>query len=120
MIVTDEAALRCDMAQTYHIFDYRALPARQAALFAYGLPEDSRIRRKLSGTAISMETRLLALIADALQMLVWQNSRDAQRGRNRPHSVLAAITAEEQRTDGVGFESAEDFEAWRASMLTGE
>ena len=115
MIAKDEGALICDFAETYHIFDYRALPARRAALFAHGLGERSRIRRKLSGKGISVETQLLALVADELQVLIWQNSRDGVHGRNRPKSILSALMGE--TVESVGFVSAEEFEAWRASMI---
>ena len=47
MIETDESALICDFAETYHIYDYRALPVSYAATLAYGLRSDSRIRLKL-------------------------------------------------------------------------
>ena len=119
MIATDEAALRCDFAETYHILDHRALPARQAALFACGLPEGSRIVRKISGSKAAPETLLLALIADALRILIWQNTEDGHKGRNVPRSILDTLTGGSSGS-GLGFESAEEFEAWRASMMNGE
>lgn len=119
MIAADEAALRCDFLETYHIPDYRALPARQAALFACGLREDSRIMMRLSGVPVRAETMLLAVIADAVRYLVWQNTEDGHKGRNQPWSIRAVLTGG-SRSDGAGFDSAEDFEAWRASMLGGD
>lgn len=119
MIATDEGALRCDFAETYHILDHRALPARQAALFACGLPEGSRIVRKISGAKAPPETLLLALIADALRVLIWQNTEDGHKGRNVPRSILDQL-AGEKAGSGLGFESAEEFDAWRASMMNGE
>lgn len=116
MIAVDEAALRCDFLEIYHIMDYRTLPARQAALFACGLPERSRIVRKLTGAAAAPETLLLAVIADALRVLVWQNTRDGAEGRNQPRSIVEALTGPKETE---GFDSAEDFIAWRASMLDG-
>lgn len=118
MIATDEAALRCDFLETYHIPDYRALPARQAALFACGLRESSRIRQKLSGASVAPDILLLAAIADALRILVWQNTEDGHRGKNLPRSILETMTG--GRRGGVGFDTAEDFEAWRAKMIGGD
>lgn len=120
MIAVDEAALRCDFAETYHILDYRALPARQAALFACGLGEGSRIMRKLSGAPAGTEAVLLAMIADAVRILVWQNTEDGMKGRNQPRSILDTLTQRLAREGGRGFDSAEEFEAWRASMLGGD
>lgn len=119
MIVTDEAALRCDFMETYHIADYRALPARQAALFACGLREDSRIGMKMSGTPASAEIMLLAAIADAVRILYWQNTENGHKGRKQPRSILDLITGSREG-EGEGFDSAAAFEAWRAEMLREE
>ena len=120
MAAADEDALRCDMLETYHIFDWRALPARQAALFACGLPDSSRIKRRLSGAPVALETLLLAMIADAVRVLVWQRSQAAADGGSPPASIAEALTRPGKDRGGAGFDTAEEFEAWRASMLGGE
>ena len=48
MISVDRNALICDMAETYHIYDLRGLPARTLATLAFGLRADSRIKMRLS------------------------------------------------------------------------
>lgn len=121
MIAVDEPALICDFAEIYGILDYRELPARRAALLACGLGDRSRIARKISGAPAEPEIFLLAGIADALNLLVWQNTKDGRNGRNRPASILERIIRPEAGEDAAsGFESAEDFDAWRASMMGGE
>jgi len=120
MIATDESALECDFAETYHILDYRALPARRAGLFAQGLGPDSRIRRILSGRKISLETRLLSLAVDLLQILVWQNTDDGYNGRNPPKLITDELEGDGKQSSGVGFDSVEEFEAWRASLIGDE
>lgn len=109
----------CDFAQTYHILDYRALPARQAALLACGLDGGSRIMRKLSGVDETPEVLLLAAIADAVRIIAWQNTKDGVKGRNQPESLLSRI-CKAQGSEESGFDSAEEFEAWRARMIGGE
>ena len=118
MIAKNEDALICDFAETYHILDYRALPARQAARLACGLRQSSRIMQALSGAPADLETVLLALIADAARILVWQNTKDGVKGQNQPKSLLAILRGDVQT--GAGFDSAEAFEAWRASMIGGD
>ncbi|MBR6114278.1 MAG: hypothetical protein IKQ10_03755 [Oscillospiraceae bacterium] len=120
MIAVDETALRCDFLETYHIPDYRALPARQAALFACGLKENARIKLKLSGYPVSLDTMLLAVVADYLAILAWQNTENGAKNRKRPRSILDTLTGGKTTSEGEGFDSAEDFEAWRASMLGGD
>ena len=119
MIAVDEAALRCDFLETYHVFDFRALPARQAALFACGLRPDSRIKMKLAGSAAPQDTLLLAGILDALRILAWQNTEDGLNGRNFPVSVLDTLLQGDEPRESTGFDSPEEYEAWRSSM-TGE
>ena len=119
MVALDEAALICDFAQTYHILHYRELPARQAALLACGLPAESRIRLRLTGAKASLDTMLRAIIADQLRTLVWMKTEDGWKNRNRPPSIFAVLTGKEQR-NSVGFDSPEEFDAWRASMIGGD
>ena len=116
MIAADDAALRCDMMETYHIPDYRALPARQAALFACGLRDNSRIKMALAGAPATMEVLLLAGILDGVRWLCWANSQAAQDGAAPPSSVLDAILRKDEPRETVGFDTPEEFDAWSASM----
>lgn len=119
MIAEDEASVVCDFAETYHVLEYRELPARRAALLACGLGDGSRIKRKLLGIKVPMETLLLAKIVDAAQLLVWQNTRDGQEGRNQPASIAAALLEADRPKERTGFATAAEFDAWRAAMLNG-
>ena len=49
MIRFDEDALICDLAETYHIYDYRSLPVKLVATLSAGLRDDSRIKLKAAG-----------------------------------------------------------------------
>ena len=119
MIAVDEAALECDLMETYSIQDYRALPARRAALFAYGLRENSRIKKRLAGASVSLETMLLAVCADALNTLVWFQTEDGRSGENRPVSFARLLRGADEEDEAVGFDSPEDYDVWRASRLGG-
>lgn len=121
MIAVDEAALICDLAEVYHIMDYKALPARQAALFACGLGPDSRISRRLAGVSYPTTALLLARICDGINVLCWQNTENGREGVDPPASIFEAMTAAgQEREPGPGFDSPEDFEEWRAAMLRGD
>lgn len=110
----------CDFAQYYHILDMDALPMRIKATLAAGLPEESRSKLKASGSEAPVETMLLAIIADSLRLLVWQNTEDGHRGRNQPEKLSAALlpTGKEEK-ETQGFSSAEDFERARERLLRG-
>lgn len=114
MAAADEDALRCDFAQVYHILDYRRLPLRTAAVFACGLPEDSRILRILSGSRIGVDTGLLARIFDALAVLVWHDTKDGHAGRNPPPSLFEKLMNGGENEKPRAYASAADFRAaWR-------
>ena len=116
MIARNEPALECDFAETSHIYDYRELPPRRAALFAAGLPIDSRIKRELSGQKHPVETILLSHIADALQTLVWFKTKDGQRGTNRPKSILQEIMKDDEEKY-ISFDSPQAYEAARKQAM---
>ena len=119
MLSEDKDALICDLAETYGIYDYRALPASRLATLAVGLREDSRIKMRLMGVKAPKTDLLLAAMVDRLSMLLWMNSEDGKNGTNRPPSILSVILGTEQEDKAVeAFESDQDFEAaW--TQITG-
>lgn len=92
MINWDEDALVCDLAETYQIYDYKQLPLNQVAVFAYGLRDDSRIKQIMSDQIVPLETTLLANIVDRLSISLWLQTKDGQKGVNRPTSIAEMLT----------------------------
>ena len=118
MIQTDKSALICDLAETYHIYDYKKLPLTQVAIFAIGLKDDSRIKMKMSGQLVPMETLLLAGISDRLSVLLWRQTKDGQKGRNMPTMVLDSLTIKKSKdSDMIVFSSGEDYQKTRNEIL---
>lgn len=115
MIRVGEDALICDLAETYHVFDWRSLPVKTVVTLACGLDADSRIMMLLSGQRWKTSTIMQAAIVDRLSLLCWAQSKDAAKGRNRPKMILDAINAEQKKEPQKtkGFRSGEDFlKAW--------
>jgi len=125
MICVGEDELTCDLAEYYHIIDWRALveagqlkPSVLATL-SIGLCEDSRIKRKLSNRNISLTQMLLSVVADRLGVLIWQQTKDGHKNRNHPKSIYKALTGQEkQKEELMTFQTPEEFEAWNASKRT--
>ena len=117
MLSTDEGALICDFAETYHILDFRELPARRAALLACGLGSNARIRRALSGQRVSDEELLLATVVDALHIIIWQIG--SGKAKEKPVSIVDRLMDKPSRGAGVGFDSPEDFRAWHRTIMEG-
>lgn len=60
---------------------------------------------------------MLAHILDAVRLLVWSKTRDAERNRNRPKSVAESLIEGEKESDIVGFRTSAEFEAERKRLL---
>ena len=112
MIKLDRDALICDLAETYHIYDMRSLPARRVATFAVGLRDDSRIKQKISGIEYPYQELLLARIADKLSALLWYYGFYGDK--NQPPSIFDAMTGrieEDPEDEFKGYRSGEEFMA---------
>lgn len=117
MIKVDENALICDLAETYHIFDYRQLPPSTVAIFCIGLRDDSRIKMKLSGSKVSPEILLLSGIVDRLSLLLWTKTEDAKKGLNKPKPILGHLY--EKESEVSAFISGKEFEEERQRIIEG-
>ncbi len=116
MLRLDEEAVICDLAEIYHILDYKALSPRLVAILVNGLSEDSRIKRKLSGRRLSLDSSLRAAIVDRLSQILWTKTEDAKHGRNKPKSVLDLLEHPAERNH-QSFSTVEAFERKRAQIM---
>lgn len=116
MLARSEDALICDFAETYHVYDWRALPIRTAATLACGLRDNSRIKMLISGTRYKTDTMLLAGIADRLSILAWQRTKDGQRGRNKPRMLIDEMTKKKQR-ENISYSTPEEYLAAREKIV---
>ena len=118
MISTSETDLICDLAETYGVLNYRALPVETLAALSVGLRDDSRIKMRLNGINASTEIQLIAAAVDRLSLLVWAKTKDGIKGRNRPKSIVESINnAGKDNSDVMKFNTIEDFEAARKSII---
>ena len=108
MIATDEDALICDFAETYHIYDMRKMPVLYVATLAMGLRHNSRIMMAINGLKVDLNSLLLAHIADNTAINVYFKTKDAETGRNRPKSFVKLLTADKSEI-ARGFDSGDDF-----------
>lgn len=119
MVALDEDALICDLAETYGVLNYRALPLQLVATLGLGLSFDSRIRQREAGLIVPFSSFLIAQAVDNLSMLCWLQSEDGAKNRNRPQMLTAKLRREDE-IDRAQFASADDFEAARMQLLTYE
>ena len=118
MLELDEDALICDLAETYHILDYRSLPLKLVATLSVGLRDNSRIKLLASGMRVPQDTLLLASIADRVEMFRYGFSDAAKSGKNPPALIVDALVGGTQKKpSGVTkFRTPEEFEAALARL----
>lgn len=123
MLSMGEDLLKCDMAETYHIYiiDWYdpPFPLSYLADLAAGLDEDSRIKRKIAHIKITFDQMLQALIIDKLSVLVWQRTKDGVKGRNFPESIYQKLTGldEKKKDELEPFATEEAFEEWHRRKM---
>lgn len=115
MITVGEDKLICDLAETYGIYEYRAHSPLYIGTLAAGLRDDSRIKMQMSGEKITISQLLAALTVDKLANLVWMQSKDGVKGRNKPASVVEQLRGSVKKPKEIhGFDSPEEFQkAWQ-------
>lgn len=101
--------LICDLAETYGVHEWRELSVETLRALACGLGANSRIQQKKARIKVPFDMFLMAHVVDALNILIWQRTKDGERGRRRPKSLAAYFT--EKEDDIEGFDTVEEFNA---------
>lgn len=117
MLSTDEDAVICDLAETYQIYNYKDMPPDKVAIFCNGLRDDSRIKLKMADQKVKLDTMLLASAVDKLSLLVWTKTKDGQKGRNKPKSLVDSINKHVKVKEELVFTTGEEFERERNRIL---
>lgn len=107
-----EDLLICDFAQFYHVFDYKELRPSVAATLAMGLPEESRIKKKITGVDATLDQLLMAMILDDLNLLLWTKQKHKGPKPKRVYQILTS--PKEKKEELMAFRSPEDYMKWRA------
>lgn len=86
------------------------------ATLVFGLREDSRTVRIMSGNKLTTSEALLAGILDQVNLSNWMNSKDGQKNRNRPESILNKLLHGEEKKNSNDVESFDTPEEWQAEF----
>lgn len=123
MLSIGEDILKCDMAETYHLYivDWYdpPFPISYLADLAQGLSEDSRIKRKIINKKLTLAESLQAIMIDKLSILIWQKTKDGAKGRNIPESVYRKLEGLEKKPKDElqSFKTEEEFMEWYNSKM---
>lgn len=115
MLGIDRDAVICDLAETYHVLDYKAIPVMTLATLCAGLHGDSRIKMKLIDVKEIPKTFSLIRIADVLTIINY--ALTAKEGAKKPTLYQDIITGKQQKKTTGGFSSIDEFEEARKRFL---
>lgn len=108
----------CDLAETYHILNYRQLPLNTLAVLVVGLRDNSRVKKKINNLVFDTNTRLMVACLDAINLNNWLHTDNASKGINKPKSILSLL---ENKSDDIrSFDSVDDFEKEKLRLLKKE
>ena len=114
MLGTDRDALICDLAETYHIFSFDAVPIMTLAALCEGLHGDSRIKMKMAGLTPIDPTFMFVQLADTLTQYVYSMAD----GAKMPTLFNEIMTGKQKQKDNLkGFDTFEAFEEARKRII---
>lgn len=107
----------CDLAETYHIYDYKAYPMEYIATLCCGLSSNSRIIKKINNQEYNLEDLMLINIVDKLSLIWWSKTADGQHNRNRPKLIAEILNGNKESVKQMSFKNADDFEMKRRQII---
>lgn len=115
-----EDSMICDLAETYHILNYRELPPLLVATLVLGLGDNSRVKKEISNTKLTLEETILAMILDGINFICWTYTKEAKKGR--PYgkkSIFKLLNGEydKDKDDLESFKTIEEFEEYMKSFI---
>lgn len=106
----------CDLAEVYHIYDYRGVPGRLLGALVVGLGVNSRIYQRITGQLVPTDTLMQALIIDELRRIVYL--LDGNKNKKYPEPMAERLLEhEEPEREYITFDTPEEFEKARAALL---
>ena len=118
MLNTDESAVICDLAEVYGIYDYKRVPVKLLGTLVAGLGENSRIGKEINKVRGNTDTILLARILDVVNILMWMQTEDGQKGKNRPKEIVSEfLNIKKENKEKPKAMSIEEFEKFRQSFF---
>lgn len=113
MLGVDRDAVICDLAETYHVLDYRSIPIMTLATLCAGLRDDSRIKMRMMEMHMVAPSFAFVRIADTLTMILHVLAGD----KSKPKLYQDIMTGKQIKKKTTGFSSIEEFEEARKRFL---
>ena len=104
-----------DLAEYYHIYNYLDHPLLRVAIFVDQLRESSRVKKKINGMKLDLNTMLLASIKDGIETVIYMFNTD--KNKKKPKFILEMLMKEGKKEEQSIYSSGEEFEKARSSIL---
>ena len=104
--------LICDMAETYHVYDLRALPVETLATLAAGLRENSRVKMKMAGIKYFPAEIVLPHFFDA-----YITANTPKEDRYKLKLLTDRMVVKQAARNNMAFKSGADFMAAREKLM---
>lgn len=102
------------MAEYYGIYDYKSLNFKKLGVFVFGLGDNSRLKKKISGMRVDLDTIIMAGILDRLSLLLYSFSNS----KSKPKYISDILLAKEDKEKKIkGYVSGKEFEKRRDEIL---
>lgn len=105
-----------DLAEYYNIYDYSSYKLMFVATLVANLREDARVMMKVNKLKVSTEKLILAKLVDNTNLILWSKTKDAEKGKNRPKSLLESLLKDNNNNEEK-FTSSKDFEKRRQKLI---
>lgn len=96
----------CDLAETYHVLDYKALKPEMVGRLIAGLRQNSRLHMHYSESTVPQDTLFLAAIIDRLTSIYSAITGDKSTGSLVDRLINKPT---ERMNNVVGYNSIEEF-----------
>lgn len=90
------------------------------AVLFLGLPDTARTKKVITKNTLSLEQTLLAMAVDGINVLLWSKSKDGQKGRNRPKSILDMLRGYKEEKECEAFSTPQELMDYFESIEKGE
>lgn len=107
------------MAETYHIYDMKQFSPVYISILVRGLSVNSRVAIAESDKLVGLDTFMMASVLDELRVIIWQNTKDAQKGRNRPKSITQSLLRKNEKPKVTVYKTFDDFLEARERIMKG-
>lgn len=119
-----ESAIICDLAQYYHIYDWRKFEVGYIATLVLGLGADSRTMLEIADTPFSINTYISAITADYLANLLFVEIKKSTKKKvDKPKSLLEILQNAKNKGDAQKelrtYRTPEEFERARRAIIEG-